>query len=229
MEPGSAAVRGSGQGQSRWWRRLGRRSLLAGGAAAVMVAAGAGIGLASIPSSTGVFHGCYVKTTGALRLIDPSAHQRCKRGQLAVSWNQAGQRGPKGARGAKGAKGDPGPAGPPGLTFTTRTGQDSPDLSTAGTYFIVVKAVLENDSQNPLTGTCGIGDPSSPNVAAFSQPFVIPRGATAIESFSGMIIVTQGPGLPAQAQINCTVDDAAGTVVTQPGDPVWWVAKLPMS
>lgn len=205
------------------------RLLLAGGAAVVIVAAGAGIGLASIPSSTGVFHGCYAKSSGALRLIDPSAHQHCKRGQLAVSWNQAGQRGPKGPRGPQGLRGKAGPAGPPGLAFTATTGQDSADLSTAGTYFVVVKAALENNTQNPLVGTCGIGDPSSDNVQAFGQAFVIARGATAIESFSGMVTVTQGPGPAATAEINCTVDDAAGTAVTISGDPRWWVSKLPAS
>jgi hypothetical protein len=202
--------------------------LLAGGLAVVAVVAGAGIGLASIPSSTGVFHGCYVKASGALRLIDPAAHQHCKRGELAVSWNQAGQRGPKGPRGPQGLRGNAGPAGPPGLAFTTGTGQDSLNLGAAGTYFVVVRAGLENNSQNPLVGTCGIGDPSSDNVQAFSQPFVIPRGATAIESFSGMLIVTQGPG-PASARIDCTVDDASGTAVTLAGDPRWWAAKLPAS
>jgi hypothetical protein len=221
MEPGSIAVSGSGRDQSRWWRRVGRRSLLAGGAAAVLVAAGAGIGLASIPSSTGVFHGCYVKSSGALRVIDPSAHQHCKRGELAVSWNQAGQRGPKGPRGPRG---NAGPAGSPGLAFTTGTGQDSPNLGTPGTYFIVVKAALENNTQNPLTGTCGIGDPTSGNVQGFGQPFVIPRGATGIDEFSGMLTVTQGP---AKVQVNCTVDDASGTAVPQGADPTWWVAKLP--
>jgi hypothetical protein len=226
MEPGRAAAHGPVRGQSRWWRRLGRRSLLAGGLAVV---AGAGIGLASIPSSTGVFHGCYVKASGALRLIDPAAHQHCKRGELAVSWNQAGQRGPKGPRGPQGLKGNAGPAGPPGLAFTTGTGQDSLNLGAAGTYFVVVRAGLENNSQNPLVGTCGIGDPSSDNVQAFSQPFVIPRGATAIESFSGMLIVTQGPGPAASARIDCTVDDASGTAVTLTGDPRWWAAKLPAS
>src|SRR5262245_16350518 len=114
------------------------RWLIAGGLAVITVAAGTGIGLASIPSSTGVFHGCYVKSSGALRLVDPSAHQHCKRGELAVSWNQAGQRGRTGPRGPKGPRGNAGPAGPPGLAFTTGTGQDSPNLATPGTYFIVV-------------------------------------------------------------------------------------------
>ena len=60
-------------------------------AAAVAVVLGAGgVALASIPDAGGVFHGCYSKTTGGLRLIDPSKGQKCSRSEGAVSWSQAG-------------------------------------------------------------------------------------------------------------------------------------------
>jgi hypothetical protein len=223
METDSIAMPASGRDQRR---RLGWRSLLAGGVAVVMVAAGAGIGLASIPSGTGVFHGCYVKSSGALRVIDPSAHQHCKKTELAVSWNQAGQRGlagPRGPRGAKGATGQTGPAGPPGLTFTTTTGQNSPAFSTAGTYFVAVKAALVNNTQSPLIGICSIFDPVQGAFLPVTQPFVVDRDATGLQSFSGMVTVGQA------APLNCTADDAAGTVVSLAGDPIWWVAKVPTS
>jgi len=49
---------------------------------------------AAIPDSSGVFYGCYAKS-GSLRLVDPPATQ-CKAGEVAVSWNIAGQPGPPG-------------------------------------------------------------------------------------------------------------------------------------
>lgn len=60
-------------------------------AAAVTVLGAGGAGLAAIPDAgTGVIHGCYSKTTGALRLIDPSKRQRCASSERAVTWDQAG-------------------------------------------------------------------------------------------------------------------------------------------
>jgi hypothetical protein len=234
MELDSTAVLASGRRESRWWRRLGRRSLVVGGVAVVMVAGGAGIGLASIPSGTGVFHGCYVKSGGALRLIDPSAHQQCKRGELAVSWNQAGQRGPagprglKGAKGAKGAIGPTGPAGAPGLDFTTGTGANSPTLSTAGTYFVVVRVAIENDTPNAIVGNCGVGDGNSMFVIGFNQALVSGPGTGATESFSGVITVPQAAA-PASLQVACNDDSSRLNTVPQAADPVWWVAKVPTS
>jgi hypothetical protein len=66
-----------------------RRWLAAPVAVAAAVAAG-GVALASIPGPRGVSDGCYNKTTGGLRLIDPAKGQKCKVGEGAVSWNQAG-------------------------------------------------------------------------------------------------------------------------------------------
>jgi hypothetical protein len=96
------------------------------------VIAGTGAALAAIPRhGTEVFHGCYSKTTGALRLIDPSAGQHCAPDELAVSWNQAG---PTGATGATG-----------------------PTITAAGTYLAVVFVVLENPSSSTISGGCSGG------------------------------------------------------------------------
>jgi hypothetical protein len=50
-----------------------------------------------------------VNEEGAIRLLKSGKH--CKRGQKAVSWNQAGPAGPQGATGATGAAGATGPIG----------------------------------------------------------------------------------------------------------------------
>ena len=74
-------------GRRRGW--TGWRWLIVPAAAAAAVAA-SGVALAGIPDSSGVFHGCYSKKTGGLRLIDPSKRQKCGTGDAAVSWNAAG-------------------------------------------------------------------------------------------------------------------------------------------
>lgn len=100
-----------------WWR-LSRRSTVVVLVAAVGLAGSTGVAVASIsarrtggePGRGGtVLHGCYARTTGALRLINPSARQHCRRGERAVSWNQAGRAGardPAGAQGPLGPRGD---------------------------------------------------------------------------------------------------------------------------
>jgi hypothetical protein len=62
---------------------------LASAAAFALVVAG-GVAYATIPDSNGVIHACYNKTTGALRVIDPSASQTCVSGEAPLSWNQGG-------------------------------------------------------------------------------------------------------------------------------------------
>jgi uncharacterized protein YjbI with pentapeptide repeats len=59
---------------------------------------------AKIPDANGVVHGCYSKTTGALRVTDSS----CAAGEKKLSWNQKGIQGPKGDKGDAGL---PGPVG----------------------------------------------------------------------------------------------------------------------
>src|SRR5689334_16636774 len=68
---------------------------------AVVAAAAVGAAYASIPDSTGVIHGCYDKA-GNLRVIDPSAGQKCVGTDTAITWNR------------QGPQGNAGPAGPPG-------------------------------------------------------------------------------------------------------------------
>ena len=80
----------------------------------------AGVAYASIPDSSGAFHGCVNKATGVLRVIDPSKNQQCLTtgvlAETAITWNQTG---PQGAVGPQGATGAQGPAGPTGATGAT--------------------------------------------------------------------------------------------------------------
>jgi hypothetical protein len=63
------------------------------GATAVAVIGG-GIGWAAIPDSTGVIHGCYAKSNGALRAIDSA--QTCSKTESSLNWNQTGRPGVSG-------------------------------------------------------------------------------------------------------------------------------------
>lgn len=67
-----------------------------------------------IPSSTGVFVGCYARSSGALRLV--ASRGRCQPGERRVTWSHVGPRGPAGEPGATGLTGPQGERGPAGET-----------------------------------------------------------------------------------------------------------------
>ncbi len=78
-----------------------RRSQLAIGAVIGLCATATmagGIAYAAIPDAgTGQFHGCVNKSSGQLRVVDPSKGQHCTSAtETAVTWNATGPRGPAG-------------------------------------------------------------------------------------------------------------------------------------
>ena len=75
------------------------------------LAAAAGVAYATIPDSAGAIHGCYAKSSGALRVIDDSAAS-CKASESSLSWSVSGP---------PGVPGPVGPAGPPGPTGSDST------------------------------------------------------------------------------------------------------------
>ena len=90
---------------------LGLGSLL--GALVIILALGVGTVYAAIPSRSGSVYACYVKNTGALRLINYPKVKTCPAGQKLIKWSATGPQGPlgpQGAQGPQGPKGDPGPA-----------------------------------------------------------------------------------------------------------------------
>jgi Collagen triple helix repeat (20 copies) len=88
---------------------LARRKRLTAVAACILtVVVGSGVALAV--TSVGSINACYVKASGALRVIDASVTQ-CQKGENSLAWAQTPAPGPKGDAGAAGSKGDLGDQG----------------------------------------------------------------------------------------------------------------------
>ncbi len=92
--------------------RIGRPSPALVVAIVALIVAIAGVGVAAIPSRTGVITGCFNSKSGVLRVIDEK--KKCRKGEKRIAWNQKGQQGTAGAAGAAGAPGADGAQGPPG-------------------------------------------------------------------------------------------------------------------
>ena len=82
-------------------------------AAATAIVVSGSFAIAAIPnSSSKVITGCYLKTSGTLRVIDKQAGKACKTTETELFWNQQGVKGDAGPQGLPGA---PGPAGNNGV------------------------------------------------------------------------------------------------------------------
>jgi hypothetical protein len=120
--------------QSKALRRGASRAALVLVAAGALVGVGYGVAYASIPAPDGTITSCYTKSTGAMRVIDPTTAS-CKTGETKLTWTQqgtAGPQGPAGPQGATGATGPQGPAGPTGPSGTAAFGANTQQAA-AGT------------------------------------------------------------------------------------------------
>jgi hypothetical protein len=125
-----------------------------------------GVANATIPgSTTGVYTGCYAKSSGALRVIDFEANGlTCTNNEKPMGWHATGPKGATGPQGPAGPKGATGPQGPAGKSFARghfRTGwfDASLDYETfatvdlpAGLYSLAGKANLYNEEM-PVAST----------------------------------------------------------------------------
>ena len=93
----------------------------------------ASLAYAAIPDGTGAYRGCYAKTGGALRVIDP-AKEQCRSNEVLISWNAVGPAGPRGPQGDRGPAGPPARPALPGLLGRSgRTGRTEGPRGPAGT------------------------------------------------------------------------------------------------
>lgn len=133
--------------------RLSRR----GGALALVALAAIGVGVAaaSIPGGDGTITGCYMKSTGGLRVIDLAKGQKCTTSEVTLPWNQTG---PRGLQGLQGPQGPVGPAGPPGPTGAA--GKDGKDGLPGAALLDVETVSLNlnvNESPREFTVDCTAG------------------------------------------------------------------------
>lgn len=95
------------------------RPTVAVGVTAVLVLGTGGLALAAIPDGAGVYTACKLRSTGTIRLIDPSLPSssllsRCTTSEDRITWNAQGQPGPAGPAGEAGNQGPAGEAGEQG-------------------------------------------------------------------------------------------------------------------
>ena len=148
--------------QSKWSDRLG-------GAAAAVCLIGGGVAHAAIPDANGVIHGCYVTSSGTIRIID-DAVTTCRPSETAVQWNISGPIGPQGPAGAQGPHGETGatglqgPVGPSDAYVFNRepTMQIGSSLQTVGSLSVPAgsctslsaKALIENRASVSAVSQC---------------------------------------------------------------------------
>jgi hypothetical protein len=121
------------------------------------------IASAVIPNGN-TFNACAKKTGGALRLIDPSKHQKCKTTENTESWSKTG---PKGAPGTPGTPGTPGSARAYGYVQSdgtlvaarskniTLTLEFNP-FSQAGEYCVQLNSNIDPASIAPVVTATGV-------------------------------------------------------------------------
>jgi hypothetical protein len=139
------------------------RAAKAGAVGVLILLACAGLSVAATRDSSSVtYHGCVHRTTGLLRVIDPSQGESCRPNERAISFNETGPAGPPGLPGPKGDTGAPGPQGVTGDTGAT--GPQGPQGATG--------------PQGPQGNTGPQGPQGEPGAAG-------PAGVTSLQSLSG--------------------------------------------
>jgi hypothetical protein len=163
--------------------RPGRRGLVICGLVAVALGAAAGIAYASIPDGSGTYTACMLRSTGTIRLIDPSLPpssllSHCTSLESRITWNQTGPQGPQGPRGATGPQGPTGAQGPKGATGLQGLQGERGQQGTQG-------------STGP-TGQDGAQGPTGP-AGTFTGHYASPNGLFSID-VGDTGIRLQGPG-----------------------------------
>lgn len=159
-------------------RRLSARTVVIG-TAAVLALPLVGAAADAAVTGSGTVNGCYLKTTGTLRVIHPGAagtRGHCLTSETPISWNQVGPQGAAGPQGAPGPQGEPGPQGDPGAQGPQgANGPEGPQGATGDTG--------AQGLPGPQGDKGDKGDPGQPGAAG--QP-----GAPGQAGLSGYQVVT---------------------------------------
>jgi hypothetical protein len=199
--------------------RRARRGVLAGSA---LVLATAGIAYATIPDGNGVYTACMLKSTGTIRLIDPSISgttllNHCTGAEQQITFNAKGQpgpagppgpTGPAGPAGNDGASGPAGPPGPTGATGSAGANGVSPTVTQLGpsdTHCSGLGGASITDANGDVAYVCnGAAGANGTNGSPFSGTFQSPNGqfsltvgdsGVTINSVFGSKVTVDGSGV----------------------------------
>jgi len=183
------------------------------------------VAFASIPGGDGVINGCYKKSGGTLRVIDPAVSQCDSRAETPISWNQTGPQGPQGIQGVQGpvgpagpqglqgpqgttgATGETGPAGPVGAAGTSEVwtasgaiGQETLSINVpAGSYVINAKGNGINgvfgDSSQILACSLSTGDTGALRIEAGDDGSISLQNALPFNSPTTITLICSGYGI----------------------------------
>lgn len=117
-----------------------------------------GVAYAMIPGADGVIHGCFKRSGGTLRVIDPSV-EVCGSNESPLSWSQVG---PQGETGATGETGAPGISG---YEIVSRSEDHGPGTFAGGFVRCPTGKV-------PLGGGAGVSDPEDDDGSFFGAASV---------------------------------------------------------
>ena len=207
-------------------RRRGPRLLLLAGAA---LATTAGVAFATIPDSGGVYSACMLKTTGTIRLIDPSLpssnlRSRCTSLETPISWSQQGPKGDPGAAGPPGAKGDKGDQGFEGDRGLQGEQGLQGERGLQGEQGLQGERGLQGEQG--LQGERGLqGEPGPPGASGLSTAYTFANGGHEILVPGAADVTVVSGSLPAGKYVLSAKVKVAGVVLCSlkapgvPGDP----------
>jgi hypothetical protein len=206
---------------------------IAAGVIAAVIAAGGGAYAAGVGGGT--INACVHRGSGTLYIA-----KQCVSHDKTLRWNQQGPRGASGPQGTPGPRGLPGPAGaqgpqgqqgspgipgqpgPTGAGFVFKATSGPGPTLTAGTYYIIVEALVSTQT-TPDSGVCTVvNHPPTPRLDELAGAFALPANDAAPFSISGIV----AESATTQLQINCA--DTVGNVVT-PSTIQWWVSPVSVS
>jgi len=172
--------------------------------AVVLVAATGTVAGAAVPGPKGVIYACRHKNSGAVRVIDTQAGQRCRPSEKSLTWNQRGPQGPIGPRGPQGPAGglatvytSAGVANVSGAQYTVVTSLTLP----AGRFLITGKGLATNQTAQSVLLACNMYGgttrldtsdatlPQSQSIGNVTSTATIPFLATFSQSAAGVVRV----------------------------------------
>jgi hypothetical protein len=154
---------------------------------------------AAIPDANGVFHACYEKSGGALRVID-STKTTCRSNESPILWNHAG---PAGVPGPQGVPGTAGPRGPSGAFVS--------DNFSAG----FVSVVLTGDALAP-TRLAAVALPAGSYVFNAAIALYVDVAVGTLVPFSNVRCALSGSTGTIGMQVRATVGGSASSYATLP-------------